>query len=659
MVNLAATQLGVLGEIRAELYKLLVYEDGCFFVSHRDTEKAEGMFATMVVVLPSEYNGGELVIRHREAEVKLDLRSADVSEISFAAFYADCVHEVLPITMGYRLTLIYNLFRADQKLPLPQPPDYRNEQIGVAELLCNWAAKLEADPEGAIPEKLIYLLEHGYSSAELGFDSLKGADAAVAEVLLAAAAKSSCEIHLALVSAEENGSAEYGGYGRYSDDDDFEVGEVIDRIEIISEWRRPDGKSSTLPDTPFCAEEFCPPDAFSDIESDDVQFHEATGNEGASFERSYHCAALVLWPKVQHLVIINHAGFSAGLAVLRDFCQRMDDKPADSSLRDEAHLLADYMLHDWLPKSLVKQNVYANDPLVREFLECLYHLQDSVHLECFWSMLAENGIYHKNYGIVLGQTATYVPWKEVVSWAEKAINVSVADAFEACAALLASLSAGRPEQAKDLRASASALYKAIPGDPSRYAHLSPWERSNKQATTDLVVDVLQSFSAIDAALAEEVLNYMLAWPAIYAMDTILIPAALRLADLPILVHLRKAVTVHLETRIAEKLTAPADWKRPSQLSCTCQDCAQLCTFLDNPLQSNWIFKAAQTRRSHIERIIQHDQCDIDFVTVCKSSPYSLICTKNQASYLRRVEQRKYDLNTLARLKSGAELSKLP
>ena len=655
MVTLAATKLGVTGDVRAELYKLLVYEEGCFFVSHRDTEKAAGMFATMVVVLPSEYRGGELVIRHREAEVKLDLHCEDVSEISFAAFYADCVHEVLPITMGYRLTLIYNLFRTDLRLPVPQPPDYRSEQEEVADLLRNWAAELDADPR-ALPEKLIYLLEHGYSSAELGFDTLKGTDAAIAEVLLAAAEKASCEIHLALVSAEESGSAEYGGYGRYRDDDNFEVGEIIDRIETISAWRRPDGKPSPLPDMPFCAEEFCPPDAFSDIEFDDVQFQEATGNAGASFERSYHCAALVLWPKMRQLAIINKAGFSAGLSVLREICQQLETGPHDSRLREQAHLLAGYMLRDWLPNSLSIQYARASDSQVCEFLNCLHRLRDGTHLEIFWCMLAQKGVYQKNSCFVLGQTAAWLPWETVASCATKAIDNSVAEAFEACATLLASLCLNQPEHAKDLHAAALALFKALPGDPARFVQLNRWQLASKHATPDLVADVLQSFSVIDAALAEQALNYMLAWPAVYAMDTILAPVAGRLSNCasPVVARLRNAVMVHFETRIAETLVPFQDWKRPSQLSCSCQDCAQLSTFLNNPLLSNWIFKAAQARRSHIENIIKNCLCDVDFITLCKSSPYSLVCSKNEASYLRRVEQRKHDLNTLASLKLDVE-----
>jgi len=195
IVDRVATGLGVAGGVSAELYKLLVYDAGSFFVSHRDTEKADGMFATLVIVLPSAYSGGELVIKHQQQQVQLDLRCDDACEIAFAAFYADCVHEVLPVTQGCRLTLIYNLCRTDKKMPLPKPPDYRLEQDSVASLLRDWTTGLGTDTNEGLPEKLIYLLEHAYTSADLGFGALKGADSAVAEVLLAAADQAACDIH--------------------------------------------------------------------------------------------------------------------------------------------------------------------------------------------------------------------------------------------------------------------------------------------------------------------------------------------------------------------------------------------------------------------------------------------------------------------------------
>ena len=96
IVARAAEGLGVNEPVTAMFYKLLVYDRGSFFVSHRDTEKSPGMFATLLVALPSPFAGGELIVRHKDREVHLDLRADDPAEIGFAAFYADCVHEVLP-----------------------------------------------------------------------------------------------------------------------------------------------------------------------------------------------------------------------------------------------------------------------------------------------------------------------------------------------------------------------------------------------------------------------------------------------------------------------------------------------------------------------------------------------------------------------------------
>ena len=168
-----AEGLGVDTPITAEFYKLLLYDEGSFFIDHRDTEKTPGMFATLVIALPSSFVGGELVVRHKGREVRLDLRCDDPAEAAFAAFYADCVHEVLPVTAGCRLTLVYNLVRRGRGRP-PEAPDYAAEQARGAALLQAWCTARKRRPGDATPEKLVYPLEHAYTSAELGFAALKG-----------------------------------------------------------------------------------------------------------------------------------------------------------------------------------------------------------------------------------------------------------------------------------------------------------------------------------------------------------------------------------------------------------------------------------------------------------------------------------------------------
>jgi len=51
--------------LRADLHDVLIYAPGQFFQSHQDSEKCDGMVATLVVVLPSPHKGGGLIIDHQ------------------------------------------------------------------------------------------------------------------------------------------------------------------------------------------------------------------------------------------------------------------------------------------------------------------------------------------------------------------------------------------------------------------------------------------------------------------------------------------------------------------------------------------------------------------------------------------------------------------
>jgi predicted 2-oxoglutarate/Fe(II)-dependent dioxygenase YbiX len=348
VVERAANGLGAGAGVVPELYKLLVYDEGSFFVSHRDTEKSAGMFATLIVALPSLHAGGKLVARHREREARLALRCTDPSEGAWAAFYADCVHEVLPVTSGCRLVLDYNLLRK-RKGRLPRPPSYERETAAIGQLLRHcWDAKAPASDDR--PIKLVYPLEHAYTPAELSFVALKGADAAAAGVLVAAAREAACDVHAALLRLEESGAAEYTGYSgsrhyrRYPEDDDddddscdeFEVAEIFDRALTLSHWRRPDDSAAALGVLPFTDAEVCPGDALQDMDPDEQHFEEATGNEGASFERSYQRAALVLWPRSRRLEILARAGFGASLPTLDGLVARWVEagaEPGDATRR--------------------------------------------------------------------------------------------------------------------------------------------------------------------------------------------------------------------------------------------------------------------------------------------------------------------------------------
>lgn len=648
-----AEGLGITEPIAAELYKLLVYDEGSFFVSHRDTEKAQGMFATLVLALPSASTGGELVVRHKGREARLDLRCEEPSEAAFATFYADCVHEVLPVTAGCRATLVFNLLRRGRGA-MPVPPSYESEQAGIAALLGSWSAAKKL-PDDDSPEKLIYPLEHAYTSAELGFATLKGADAAAASVLAAAAPQADCDLHLALLSIEESGSAEYSGnYGsrRSRGSDEFEAGEVDERHAFLSEWQRADGGPSILAELPIEDEELSPPDTLDGMAPDEEEFHEATGNAGVSFERTYQRAALVLWPRERVFAVLNQAGLGATLPFLGDLTERWaaGGEGRESPLWRQAHELAGHMLSTWPAQHWHRQDDKPSH--AGRMLALLARLEDTEHIETLVAAIATGGDHGKGDNeAIIGALALFPP-QHAVSLIERIVAGTAPTSLAACADLLAravAVSAGGRSTA--LTSAAARLIEALPGDPSRVAPLPSW-RARSGVQPGLIADLLTVVGRIDETVAARAADYLLAWPDTYGFDSILIPAMRQLIgnatikDTAPVRRLRTACVEHLEGRIAEPLEAPRDWKRANAFGCRCANCSELSRFLADPQRKTWLFRAVEFDRSHVEGTIHNSQCDVDTTTDRRGRPYSLVCTKNQASYDRRAKQRKNDLADL-------------
>ena len=660
------TGLGVAGTVVAELYKLLVYDQGSFFVSHRDTEKAPGMFATLVIALPSHHAGGELLVRHQGRELRLDLHCPDPGDAAFAAFYADCTHEVLPVTAGCRLVLVYNLLRKGAG-KLPRPPSYQAETAGVASRLRQWsegkrvaggAAQLAPDDS---PDKLVYPLEHAYTPAELSFQALKGADAAVAAVLVDAAAQAGCDLHVALLTVEESGSAEQTGYsssrrwGRNHHDDndeDFEIGEVFERSLMLSHWALPDGRAAGLGPIPFADSEICPADALQDMEPDEQHFQEATGNEGASFDRTYRRAALVLWPQHRRLAVLNQAGLAATLPWLDLLAGQWlgEGGQQGSAMWCEAHALAGHMLKTWPRRAGYGQP--EDDSAACQMLMLLARLKDTEHIEAMANQVMAAGLHGKGENAALLAALGLLPASRAGELLAQVVQANAALGLVACADLLRqAVQAGWAAQ--HLQAAASALVDELPGDPALPGPAGlGWRPQALDAQA--LADLMAALCPIATGLADRAAAHLLAWPQTYGLDALLVPALRHCADQPEVLQaapvqrLCAACRAHLQARLALALAPPADWRRASTLPCRCPHCAALARFLDSPDQRIWHYKAAEPARRHVLSSIRGAGSDVDSVTDPSSRPYALVCTKNQVSHERRVSQRQQDLADLAR-----------
>jgi hypothetical protein len=292
--------------LRAEPHALLVYGKGQFFLPHQDSEKDDTMVGTLVVSLPSSHTGGELVVEHNGKTVAYQ---ASATEVSVAAFYADCRHEVRPVRTGYRVTFTCNLMvDSDPAGDVPVEPSAEATRY-LTEHFATRVSRWEGDDREP-PNRLVYLLDHEYTQRGLSWDRLKGADAERAALLRAAAEAAGCEVVLALTEIKETWDTQPGRRGSGVD-----LTYVIVSELTLSWWSGvPGGEPISLyvPDEQVCAST---PSA--DLKPYDSEYTGYMGNYGNTMDRWYRRAAIVVWPRQHAFAARAEASPSWALTELR------------------------------------------------------------------------------------------------------------------------------------------------------------------------------------------------------------------------------------------------------------------------------------------------------------------------------------------------------
>ena len=146
-------------------------------MKHRDTEKEPGMFGTLIVQVPAEHTGGDLVVEHNGDQLRFSFAASSADDSRYAVFYADCEHTIEPVTSGLRLALAYNLVRTAADVPDPTAAIVNDNTAKLASALGKWSRARKA------PKKLAYVLHHMYTDANFGFAGLKGKDRQLVEML--------------------------------------------------------------------------------------------------------------------------------------------------------------------------------------------------------------------------------------------------------------------------------------------------------------------------------------------------------------------------------------------------------------------------------------------------------------------------------------------
>jgi hypothetical protein len=298
--------LGVPQKIICSLYKLLLYEQGGHFKIHRDTEKENGMFGTMIIQLPCSYTGGEIIVEHNRRTQIFDFTSKAICQPYFSAFYADCQHEIKEVTSGYRICLVYNLVYAG-----PNAIEVKDQGIIMSKLkqLCN-----DWEKDNSV-SKMIYMLEHQYSTSGLSFKTLKGKDLLVAQALKRLKEDGHIDLYLTILKKTVEGHS-IDPYDEFDSDDAT--------YELLN-WCSVDDSHFNIRNMDVDEKEI-----FSTKNSDSMEYTGQTsfdtGNEGSEVTKWYRQAALVYWPIQKELDIWSNTDIPSALYKLELMVKASDPR---------------------------------------------------------------------------------------------------------------------------------------------------------------------------------------------------------------------------------------------------------------------------------------------------------------------------------------------
>lgn len=236
------------------------------------------MFASLIIVLPSKFEGGELYVSHGDDKDVFNISPSSEFTTSALAWYTDVVHEVKPVTSGYRLAISYNLVNTLPGIPPPQLQDVHSTVSAVEGVFRKWR-------KGGYNEQkrtIAYLLDHQYSNASLEFAALKGKDATLVSNIRGVAEKQGVSLRLGLLECEISGDAGSGGWGsRLSMEEVHDTSYTITGLyDLEGDLVKVKGRRSIT----LCPEEdMIPQDpGFENQVPDDEDFEGYTGNVSSS-----------------------------------------------------------------------------------------------------------------------------------------------------------------------------------------------------------------------------------------------------------------------------------------------------------------------------------------------------------------------------------------
>ncbi len=663
----AAKELGLpADQVEARLYKLLVYEKGGFFLAHRDSEKHDGMVASMVVVLANPFEGGTLVVRHGTAKDTLPFAEAAQGKTPcYAAFYADCEHEVKRVTHGVRLCLAYNLVLKSKRAK----PTVAEKPVAPADVLtesvATWVATRPAKP-------LVLALEHHYTERGLSLELFKGADRQLAELVTPAAEQTGCLVHLAQVSRHLLQFADDGSFGRdyyrsYRPRRPIEIGETYEDDLNASGWTDINGKKQ-----PWGEIALDPSSIVSSIPLDDwkptsEEYEGYTGNAGNTLDRWYHRSAIVLWHRDHHFDVVASCGSAVSIPLFRSQMAKLAKTPKKrlEQARTDCIRFARAIIAQW-PRSRIGYWHHASSETSshEDFPDLLLALRDRDTIAQLLSKLAEQDPTVPLDAFVVAACREF-GWGAFAQQLKQLIaspsdkqgrhEIPLRD-LEWLSAFCLDKTADQDKSALANELCALAVERFCAPRPARpvyYWQDARRERSAAESSLPLLLKALVA-TGRDEDLSR-VIRFVESSPDEFSLDEGQVPSLKALVPWsrkrfgmvpPRLLAWLAAVRQKLESVTASQPAPPADWARSADVECRCEYCAQLRAFLSDPANEVGRIPAREDLRQHLIGVIGKHNCDVKHALERKGSPYSLVLTKTNGAFERATKRFEADSRLL-------------
>ena len=608
------------------------------------------MFGTLVIQLPSNYSGGQLIVYHQSKSKKFDFSGlAGCTNFHYAAFYADCQHEIQPVTKGHRLCLVYNLVCHRNT---PSPTDNRRVVSTVVSAIRKW----KSDD----PPMMTYMLEHKYCESSLSFQSLKNTDRAVADVLTQVKSEVPYDLYLAQVNLVENWSAthygcSYGCRGCCDDSGDYTADELCDETVTADNLQSIDGQ--TISSISLSKEYFVPEGFFDTIDPDNEEFEEATGNEGATLDKQYNWAALLLWPSKNRTLNLGTTNIIHLLEKELLHGSSQDKKTSEVVAKDLFRLLADdcaYSVRTEILVSFLRSlGILDNVGLISEFLEIIakpayrYHHSSLIACPTFGDQIV---LFGSKYG-----------WNVLKSSLQAMFDkLSCSDVEKYCKFLL-KISQQQPSDARNdlCRALASNVVSVLANeeDKPQWTFYSYSPTCRDKGFVNLLFTCFTALGCINQLLS--FVQVLRTKPNRYPIVGTLAPfcedqyKSLKeeKKDSEASDQVLMYCISSLEASQTPAPSCPSDWSLPVPFSCSCVDCVELIRFMRHPTEIQHRFKMGKGRRRHLHCQLDGNQCSVTHVTEHIGNPHTLIVTKTRAAYDEGCERSKKEKATLSRLRA--------